>query len=150
LATNRLYRDFALSLEFRVPPGGNSGVFLRTPLEGDPAYTGIEIQILDDYAERWSQLEPHRYTGSIYGIQAPVERVSKKAGQWQKMVIIARGPQIQVGLNGKKIIDTNLTHFAHKLDTHPGLMREGGYIGLQSYDSRMEFRRMIVRELPEI
>jgi len=150
LATHRQYGDFALFLEFRVPPGGNSGVFIRAPLEGDPAYTGLEIQIVDDYAERQSPLESWQYTGSIYGVQAPSDRVSKKAGQWQTMVIVARGARIQVGLNGTKIVDADLTNYAHLANTHPGLARTGGYIGLQSHGSRVEFRNVRIRELPEI
>jgi hypothetical protein len=148
LATHRQYDNFALSVEFRVPPGGNSGIFIRAPLDGDPAYTGMEIQILDDYAEQWSHLEPHQYTGSIYGVQAPSDRVSRKAGEWQTMVILAHGPHIQVGLNGKKIVDTDLTYYPNRLDTHPGLMRTGGYIGLQNHGSRVEFRKIMIRELP--
>jgi hypothetical protein len=148
LATNRQYNDFALSLEFRVSPGANSGVFLRAPLAGDPAYTGLEIQIVDDYAERRSPLESWQYTGSIYGVQAPSDRVSRKAGEWQTMMIIARGPRIQVGLNGTKIVDTDLTYYSHLATTHPGLARTGGYIGLQSRGSRVEFRNIKVRELP--
>jgi hypothetical protein len=53
LSTLGSYDNFELSLEFRVPAGGNSGVFLRAPHEGDPAYTGMEIQLLDDYDD-WS------------------------------------------------------------------------------------------------
>jgi len=149
LATHREYNNFALQVEFRVPPGGNSGIFIRAPLEGDPAYTGLEIQILDDYAEQGSRLEPYQYTGSIYGVQAPSERVSKKAGQWQRMVIIARGLHLQVGLNGKKIVDTDLSYYTHLADTHPGLLRKGGHIGLQSHGTRVEFRNIKLRELPE-
>ena len=149
LATHRPYDNFALQVEFRVPPGGNSGIFIRAPLEGDPAYAGLEIQILDDYAEQGSRLEPFQYTGSLYGIQAPSERVSKQAGQWQRMVIIARGVHIQVVLIGKKIVDTDLSYYVHLADTHPGLLRKGGYIGLQSHGSRMEFRNIKLRELPE-
>ncbi len=148
LATHRQYGNFALSLEFRVSPGGNSGVFIRAPLEGDPAYTGLEIQIVDDYAERQNPLESWQYTGSLYGVQAPSDRVSKKAGQWQTMVIIARGPRIQVGLNGTKIVDADLTNYSHLANTHPGLARTGGYIGLQSHGSRVEFRNIRIRELP--
>jgi len=148
LATHRQYDNFALSVEFRVPPGGNSGVFIRSPLEGDPAYTGMEIQILDDYAGPAGHLEPYQYTGSIYGIQGPSDRVSKQAGQWQKMVIIAQGSHIQVSLNGKKIVDTDLTYYSHQADTHPGLTRKSGYIGLQSQGSRVEFRNLMIRELP--
>jgi len=149
LATHRQYNNFALQVEFRVPPGGNSGIFIRAPLEGDPAYTGMEIQILDDYAEQGSRLEPFQYTGSIYGIQAPSERVSKKAGQWQRMVIVARGVHIQVGLNGKKIVDTDLSYYMHLADKHPGLLRKGGHIGLQSHGSPVEFRNIKLHELPE-
>jgi len=149
LATHRQYDNFAMAVEFRVPPGGNSGIFIRAPLEGDPAYTGMEIQILDDYAEQPSPLEPYQYTGSIYGIQAPSERFSKPAGQWQRIVIIAQGLHIQVGLNGKKIVDADLSNYVHLADRHPGLLRKGGYIGLQSHGSRIEFRNIKLRELPE-
>ncbi len=150
LATHRQYGNFALSLEFRVPPGGNSGVFIRSPLEGDPAYAGLEIQIADDYAERQSPLASWQYTGSIYGVQAPSDRASKKAGQWQTMAIVARGPRVQVSLNGTKIVDADLTNYAHLASTHPGLVRTSGYIGLQSHGSRVEFRNIRIRELPEI
>ena len=149
LSTTRPYDDFVLSLEFRIPPEGNSGVFIRAPHEGNPAYAGMEIQILDDYAERWSHLEPDQYAGSIYDVQAPSERASRKAGKWQKMVIVARGPRIGVMLNGRKVIDTNVTYYPYKLDTHPGLKRESGYIGLQSHGSRVEFRNIRIRELPK-
>jgi len=147
LATLRQYNDFRLSLEFRVPPGGNSGVFIRAPLEGDPAYTGMEIQILDDYARQWRGLNPFQYTGSIYGVQAPSERATKEAGQWQKMVITARGPQIGVAVNGQKVIDTDVTYYPYKMDSHPGLARDGGYIGLQNHGSRVEFRNIRIQEL---
>jgi len=148
LATLRKYDDFELSLEFRVPPGGNSGVFLRAPLEGNPAYNGMEIQILDDRAEQWRDLEPYQYTGSLYDVQAPSERASKRAGQWQRMVIVARGPRIQVSLNGREIVNADVTNYPHKVDTHPGLTRREGYIGLQNHGSRVEFRNIRIHELP--
>jgi len=148
LATYRQYDNFALSVEFRVPPGAESGLFFRAPLEGDPAYTGVVIPLVDDDAARARSATPYQYTGSIYGVQAPADRASKPAGEWQKMVVIARGPQIQVGLNGRKIVDTDLTHHSHKAQTRPGLTRTGGYIGLQG--SGVEFRNITIRELPEI
>lgn len=148
LSTTRPYDDFVLSLEFRVPPEGNSGVFIRAPHEGNPAYAGMEIQILDDYADKWSHLEPDQYAGSIYDVQAPSERASKKADKWQKMVVIARGPQVRVILNGRKVVNTNVTYYPYKLGTHPGLNRASGYIGLQSHGSRVEFRNIRIRELP--
>ncbi len=149
LATHRAYNNFALQVEFRLPPGGHGGVVIRAPLEGDPARTGLRIHIRDDYAEQGTRLEPFQYTGGIDGIQAPSERVSKKAGQWQRLVVIARGVHIQVGLNGKKILDTDLSYYTHMAATHPGLLRSGGHIGLQSLDGPIEFRDIKLRELSE-
>ena len=147
LSTVRPYEDFELSLEFRVGPEGNSGIFLRAPHRGDPAYVGMEIQILDDRAEAHRDLRPDQYTGSIYGVQAPSERASKAADQWQKMVVTCRGPQVEVVLNGRKIIDTNTTYFPYLYETHPGLTQKRGYIGLQDHGSPVEFRNIHLEPL---
>jgi hypothetical protein len=149
LSTVREYEDFVLSLEFRVPAGGNSGVFVRAPHEGDPAYQGMEIQILDDGAERYAQLRPDQYTGSIYGVQAPSERASKPAGQWQKMVVLCSGPLVKVVLNGTRIVETNVDFYPYKFEGHPGLQRRGGYIGLQNHGSRIEFRNIQIELLSD-
>jgi hypothetical protein len=149
LSTVRQYADFVLSLEFRVPPEGNSGVFLRAPHEGNPAYSGMEIQILDDHAERYATLRPEQYTASIYGVQAPSDRASLPADEWQTMVITCNGPYVKIELNGKTVIDTDLRYYPYKYDTHPGLKRQRGYIGLQNHGSRIEFRNIKIKELPD-
>ncbi|HPI73015.1 MAG TPA: DUF1080 domain-containing protein, partial [bacterium] len=147
LSTTREFADFKLSLEFRVPADGNSGVFLRSPHHGDPAYTGMEIQVLDDYAEQYARLKPWQYTGSVYGIQAPSQRVSKRAGEWQKMVITCQGPRIRVELNGQKTIDTDLIDHMQQSSEHPGIRRREGYIGLQNHSSKLEYRNIWLEEL---
>jgi len=147
LSTTREYDNFKLELEFRVPPGGNSGVFLRAPQEGNPAYAGMEIQILDDYADKQAKLRPSQHSGSIYDVQAPSKRAGKKAGQWQKMIIVCDGPKVQVTLNGTKIIDTNVNNYPDKVAKHPGLKRTKGYIGLQDHGSRLDFRNIKITEL---
>lgn len=147
LSTVRQYDDFELSLEFRVSAGGNSGVFLRAPHRGDPAYAGMEIQIIHDQAEQWRDLKPNQYTGSIYGVQAPSERVSKRANEWQTMVITCRGPWVKIVLNGERIVDTNTTYYPYLYETHPGLTRPRGYIGLQGHGGRVAFRNIRIKEL---
>jgi HEAT repeat protein len=147
ISTTREFSNFRLELEFRVPPGGNSGVFIRAPQQGDPAYTGMEIQVLDDYAQKYENLKPWQYTGSIYGVVAPKQRVSKKANQWQKMEIHCDGPKVQVWLNGKEIINTNLIDHMAKAKEHPGLKRRKGFIGLQNHSSKIEYRNIRIREL---
>ncbi len=146
LATQREFGDFRLELEFRLPEGGNSGVFLRAPLQGNPAFQGLEIQILDDYAEKYAKLKPWQYCGSIYAVQAPSQRASKKAGTWQKLVIISKGPRIRVDLNGVEIIDADLVRYMHKAAAHPGLKRRRGFIGLQNHSTRVEYRNIFLTE----
>jgi HEAT repeat protein len=146
ISTVKEYGNFKLDLEFRVPQGGNSGVFLRTPREGDPAYVGMEIQVLDDYAPEYANLHSWQYTGSIYGVQAPSMRVSKKAGEWQHYVIVADGPHVTVTLNEQLIVDADLVSHMDLEKTHPGLKRRGGYIGLQNHSTRIEYRNIRITE----
>lgn len=148
LSSTREFANFKLELEFRVTPGGNSGVFLRAPHRGDPAYTGMEIQILDDYAKKYAKLKPWQYTGSIYAVQAPAMRASRRANQWQKMEILCNGPSVRVTLNGTEIINTNLIDHMHKTTKNPGLKRRRGYIGLQNHGSVVWFRNIRVEEFP--
>ena len=146
ISTAKQFADFRLELEFRVPPGGNSGVFLRTPRKGNPAYVGMEIQVLDDYAKEYEHLHPWQYTGSIYGVQAPSMRVTKKANEWQKEVIECKGPHVKITLNGQEIINANLIDYMDKASSHPGLKRRKGYIGLQTHTSRVDFRNIKLTE----
>jgi hypothetical protein len=153
LMTEKEYGDFELFVEFKMPKKGNSGVALRAPFMGDPAYQGMEIQLLDD--ENYKGLRPTQYTGSIYDVVAPSKNVTKPAGEWQKIHITAKGRQITVELNGTKIVDANLDDYKDrvkadpekKLAAHPGLARTSGHLGLQSHDGRVEFRNLFVKPL---
>ena len=147
LATLDSYDDFELSLEFRMSAGGESGVFLRTPLEGDPAYTGMKIQLLDDYAAKNALLRSSLYTGSLYDVQAPSERVSKPAGQWQSLFLRCRGRTLKVWLNDHKVVDADLDDLADGHRAHPGLKRNEGYIGIRDQGSPVAFRNIRVKTL---
>lgn len=147
LSTTSTYDNFRLELEYRVPEEGNSGVFLRATREGNPAYQGMEIQILDDYADRYSELQPWQYTGSIYDVKGPSKRKTKQAGEWQSMTIVADGPNIKVTLNGEMVLNTSLVHYMDLVNRHPGLTRREGYIGLQNHSNRVEFRNIIISKI---
>jgi hypothetical protein len=146
ISTVDQYGDFELELEYRVPPGGNSGVFLRAPRSGNPAFAGMEIQVLDDYAQQYENLMPSQYTGSVYGVAAAKPRATKPAGQWQSMKIVCRGPQVQVTLNGTPVVNANLAEHQDKLAEHPGIARSKGYVGLQNHGSGLEYRNIKLRE----
>jgi len=148
LATTRAFSDFELDLEFNVPAGGNSGVFVRATDSGNPAYEGLEIQVLDDYAPEYAELKPWQYCGSVYSLIAPSQRVSKPAGEWQKMYIRYEGSKIQVKLNDAVIVDGDIADFKERASEHPGVLRTSGFIGLQNHGSRLDYRNLRIRELP--
>jgi Domain of Unknown Function (DUF1080) len=147
LMTEKEYGDFEIRVEFKLPKAGNSGVGLRSPMKGDPAYVGMEIQILDDESPEYKNLKPFQYTGSIYGVVAPSTRATKSAGDWQAMRIVAKGRQVMVEVNGTKVVDANLDDHKDKNKEHPGLTREKGHLGLQSHTGRVEFRNVFVKSL---
>ena len=150
LFTEKEYSDFSFRFEFKNEESGNNGVGIRSPLEGDPAYVGMEIQILDDDGKAWKdKLRPAQYHGSIYDV-VPAKRGSlKPAGEWNSEEIIAKGRHVTVILNGNTIVDANLDDVKDEavLKKHPGLKRAGGHIGFLGHGSRVEFRNMRVKEL---
>lgn len=150
LLTEKEYANFAFRFEFRVEPGGNNGVGIRTPLEGDAAYMGMEIQILDDAAPQYKDLRPAQYHGSIYDV-VPAKRGSlKKAGEWNEEEILADGQHIKVTVNGQVIVDANLDDIKapEVLKKHPGLARTKGHIGFLGHGALVEFRKIRIKELP--
>lgn len=152
LRTEKEYKNFILQLDYKLPPGGNSGVFLHAPAEGNPAFAGLEIQILDHFHESYQkpghEIKPAQYTGSVYDVVAAKDQKAiKPAGEWNKYRIRLKDNKIRVTLNGKLLVDADLSQFPDKLKDHPGLTREKGYIGLQSHGSRAEFRNITIKEI---
>jgi hypothetical protein len=146
LMTEKEFGDFELRLEFKLPVKGNSGVAIRAPMQGDPAYTGMEIQLLDD--ENYKGLRPAQFTGSIYDVVPAAKQVNKPAGEWNAMVITAKGAKVTVTVNGTKIVDANLDDFkAEHGKKHPGLLRDKGHIGVQSHGTRIDYRNIFLKPL---
>ncbi len=151
LFTEREYANFVLRFEFRLEPGGNNGVGIRSPLEGDPAYVAMEIQILDDDAEQYAgKLQPWQYHGSIYGVVPAKRGFTKPAGEWNCEEILCDGRHVRVTLNGEVIVDANLDEVKDPevLEKHPGLARTSGHIGFLGHGTRVEFRNIRLKELP--
>jgi len=149
LSTNAEYSDFELLLEFRVPVGGNSGVFLRAPHTGNPAYEGMEVQILHDAAEQYKDLEPWQYCGSLYSVAAPRLGATLGANTWQKLRIRCDGTSVETWLNTYDLYTVDLATAKSHHDPHPGLKRKQGHIGLQNHGTRVDFRNVWIRPLNE-
>ena len=147
LLTEKEYGDYELRLEYKMSKGANSGVALRTPFKGDPAYVGMEIQLIDD--EGWpGKLETWQHTGSIYNV-VPAKKLANKAiGEWNQMKIVAKGRKITVINNREVLVDANLDDYVEEHGKrHPGILREKGHVGFQSYNTRVEFRNIYLKPL---
>ena len=149
LMTEKEYGDFVLRFEFKLEPNSNNGIGIRAPLEGDAAYNGMEIQVLDDNGSDYKKLRPAQYHGSIYDVVPAKRGALKPAGEWNTEEITARGRRIAVKLNGTTIVDANLDDVKDPavLKKHPGLARKSGHIGLLGHGTRVEFRNLRVKEL---
>ncbi len=151
LYTEKEYADFVLRFEFRLTPAANNGVGIRAPLEGDAAYAGMEVQVLEDGSPVYWNLQPYQYHGSVYGV-APARRgVLRPVGEWNTEEIVARGRKVTVTVNGTRIADADLDRASaggtidHR--DHPGLARDRGHIGFLGHGSIVEFRNIRLREL---
>lgn len=151
LLTVKEFANFIFRFEFRMEPGGNNGVGIRAPIAGDIAYSGMEIQILDDEHPKYKGwLKPAQRHGSIYDVVPAKTGFLKPAGEWNEEEIVADGRRIQVRLNGHLIVDANLDDIRDPevLKKHPGLARTSGHIGFLGHGTRVEFRNIRIRELP--
>jgi len=150
LFTEREYADFVLRFEFRLQEGSNNGVGIRSPLVGDAAYRGLEIQVLDNHSPQYKdKLRPTQYHGSVYDL-APAKRgFLKPTGEWNQEEIRALGRQITVTLNGTVIVDFDLDSVTDPevLEKHPGVARSSGHIGFLGHGTKVEFRNIRIKEI---
>jgi hypothetical protein len=151
LFTQKEYGDFVLRFDFKLPPGANNGLAVRSPLEGDPAYVAMELQILDNSSPQYANLKPYQYHGSIYGVVPAKLGHLKPVGEWNSQEVVCKGPRVTVTLNGTSIVDADIAKYVEEGTPdghdHPGLKRQRGYIGFLGHGSRVEFRNLRIREL---
>lgn len=151
LYTVQEYSDFIFKFEFKLTPGANNGLGIHTPLEGDAAYVGKELQILDNTAPIYANLKPYQYHGSVYGIIAAKRGALKPVGEWNSEIVEVRGDHIKITLNGVIIVDGDVKE-AYKNGTadheeHPGLSRNKGHIAFLGHGSELAFRNIRIKDL---
>ncbi|MEQ8787653.1 MAG: DUF1080 domain-containing protein [Pirellulaceae bacterium] len=130
LRSKQQYGDFDLRLQYKVKEGGNSGVYVRVPESGNHhgKDAGVEIQLLDDHAERYAKLKPYQFTGSVYAVAPSTQHVGRPAGEWNQLEIQTRGQSYRVTHNGVVIVDADVESFP--------LLEERllkGYLGFQNH-----------------
>lgn len=151
LRSKSQYGDFNLRLEYKLKPGGNSGVYVRVPFDGDHRGkelsggkpSGIEVQMLDDAATQYKDLKPYQFSGSLYAITAAEPRVSRPAGHWNSLEIDCRGAHYRIVHNGRTVVDAGPEKYP---ELNQRLVR--GYLGLQNHSEEVWFRNIRIAEAP--
>ena len=155
LYTKDEYGDFIFRFEFKLTPGANNGVGIRTPMGKDAAYHGMEIQILDHFNPIYtSWLKPYQHHGSVYGVIAPkIFDALNPVGEWNTEEIYAKGDYIRVTVNGKVITEGNIREASEGGTktrdglNHPGLLNKKGYIGFLGHGSELWLRNVRIKSL---
>ena len=155
LVTRQPYGDFELEYEWKISPGGNSGVMYRVgEQEAEPWRTGPEMQVLDDERHPDGKLPSHR-AGALYDLIVPPENLTKPVGEWNQARIRVEGDHIQQWLNGTPTADIvigsddwNQRLAESKFSSMPlfATLRRG-YIALQDHGDPVWYRNIRVRPL---
>jgi len=135
LMSEKEYGDFILQFEFKLGPTGNSGCALRSPMKGDPAFDGMELQMADlryNPSAKDSEL-----TGGLYRAVKPTKQVYQPEA-WNRYEITLKGNHLKVVLNGETIQDTDLSQQTQEVKRHDGRLAppikdrpQRGHIGFQ-------------------
>ncbi len=148
--TKKEYGDFAARLEIRLPAGGNNGLAIRYPGDGDTAYVGMcEIQTLDNEDPQYAALDPRQYHGSIYGMIPAARGYLRPVGEWNFEEVTVKGSRITVELNGTRIVDGDVSKVTEFMDNkeHPGKDRTSGHFGFAGHNDPVAYRNVEIREL---
>ena len=156
IITTEKFKNFELSLEWKIAPNGNSGIFYRASEDDDAIYwSAPEMQVLDDagHPDGQSRLTA---AGSDYGLYPSPAGVVKPAGQWNQVRLVVNGNHVEHWLNGVKVVEYELGSpdwearvKASKFAPHPHYGRNPeGYIGLQEHDYWVAYRNIKIRVLP--
>jgi hypothetical protein len=158
LVTDDTFENFELSIEWKISPAGNSGIFYRVVDEGgDLNFAGIEYQVLDNEKHPDAKNDPNRHAGAAYYMYPPTKDATKPVGQWNLTRIIVQGNHVQHWLNGEKVVEYDIgsedwlkRYQLSKFKTHPKYGRVAkGHLALQDHGDGAEYRNIKIKELGE-
>ncbi|MBP8129471.1 MAG: DUF1080 domain-containing protein [Candidatus Hydrogenedentes bacterium] len=139
LMSRERYGDFILRLQWKILPGGNSGVWCRAPRGARASKFGFEVQMRGDFgAEELTKDN----TGAVYDVVPPLSLPTKQDGLWNDLEVVCQGPHVKVTINGQVVQD--LSFDGHE-ELAPRLRR--GFIGLTDHDNYVAFRNIRIKPL---
>lgn len=156
IITREEFEDFELTLDWKIQPGGNSGIFYRVLEAGYNSIvpTGPEMQILDNQAHK-DGLDPRTSAGSDYALYAPLRDVTRPPGEWNQVRMIVEGAHVEYWLNGTKVVEYELGSEDWLRRVQQSKFREfamfgrapRGHIALQDHGDWVAFRNIRIRRL---
>jgi hypothetical protein len=151
LVSDDLYGDFELELDFKIGLPGNSGVGLRFPDKGDPAFDGLELQIMGKTYRGDDVVPKNEKTGALYQLFAPKVQAFRQE-DWNHYWVTLRGPNVKIYLNGHLVQDLNLDEHKEtpKRGKPPADRPRSGHIGFQELsrgDTHVQFKNAKIRRL---
>jgi len=147
LFTEATFANYTLTFEFKLPPGGNNGLGIHYPGEGNGAYTGMELQVLDNDAEKYKDLKDYQFHGSLYTLQPAKREGFKPVGEWNQQTVVVNGKQVTVVLNGTEILNADLEQLAKDHPEHLGVKRRSGHLAFLGHGDKVAYRNISIAEM---
>jgi hypothetical protein len=157
IITKDTYKDFELELEWKISPGGNSGIIYRVaelPAPSQTWQTGPEMQVLDDDKHKDGK-DPRTSAGALYALIAAMNKTLKPVGEWNKVRIVMKAGHVEHWLNGAKVVEYEWGSpelkdliAASKFKEFPRFAQEAqGHVALQFHGDEVAFRNVRIRSL---
>ncbi|HEY0054863.1 MAG TPA: DUF1080 domain-containing protein [Pedobacter sp.] len=158
LVSNEEFSDFHLKLEWKIAPGGNSGVMFYVHEDKEKYeytyFTGPEMQVLDNDKHPDAKINKHR-AGDLYDLIASRKEVVKPVGQWNQAEIKSKNGKLQFFLNGTKVVSTVLWNddwkklvSRSKFNSIPSFsIYKTGKISLQDHGDEVWYRNIMIKRL---
>ena len=147
LVTEKTFANYAFDFEFKLPAGGNNGIGIHYPGTGDAAYAGMEVQVLDNSSEKYKDLKPYQFHGSLYTLAAAKKAPLKPVGEWNEERIMVNGDDVTVIVNEEVILQAKLSELNKEHPDHAGAKRRSGHIAFCGHGDRVAFRNLRICEL---
>lgn len=157
IITNKKYRDFVLSLEYKLTKAANSGIIFQ--IAEDPKYkfpyeTGPEFQVIDH--ENWpDKLEDWQMNGANYAMYPPMAKPYKALGEWNQLFLMVRGNMVTQMLNGVVVVKYEKNSEEWEKLRNSGKWSDfpdygkyyEGYISLQNHGTKVWYRSIKLKEI---
>lgn len=147
LTTEKSYTNYVFEFEFKLPPGGNNGIGIHYTGKGNPAFEGMEVQVLDDTHPKYKNLKDFQFHGGLYTLKAAKKGHLKPVGEWNKEKITVKDNKVTIELNGVVINEADLNTLQKKYPKHKGVKRRSGHICFCGHGDAVQFRGMKITEL---